>query len=286
MAKVLPRRDGDEHEFLFTKQDFAAIRGLIYQHAGINLSASKTHMVYSRLARRLRTTGHTTFKDYLALVEGDAREWENFINALTTNLTHFFREPHHFDILAEHMRAIAASHSRRPLTIWCAAASTGEEAYSLAMTAVNTFESFSPPVKIFASDIDTNVLRKAGSGIYSQERVERLPPSALKQFFLQGQGEYTGFVRVRPELQRLVQFNALNLLDDRWFVHGPLDAIFCRNVMIYFDKETQYKVLQRFVPLLRPDGLLFAGHSESFHHAADLFRTRGRTVYGLAQNLK
>ncbi len=282
MATVLHRRDGNEHEFHFTQHDFAAIRERIYRYAGINLSQSKTHMVYSRLARRLRATGHTAFKDYLAQIDRDPREWENFINALTTNLTQFFREPHHFETLATHLREIHEKRPRQPITLWCAAASTGEEAYSLAMTAVQVFDSVIPPVKIFASDIDTHVLAKAAAGIYVRERVERLPPHQLKRFFLHGTGDNAGLVRVRPELQRLVEFAPLNLLDAAWSVRGPLDAIFCRNVMIYFDKPTQYKVLQRFVPLLRPDGLLFAGHSESFHHAADLFRARGRTVYGLA----
>lgn len=288
MPNVLQKRNGDDHEFLFTAADFARIRQLIYQHAGINLSQSKTHMVYSRLARRLRATGRGRFAEYIALIERDACEWQNFINALTTNLTHFYREPHHFRILSDHIKSIVGdvAHNKRTISLWCAAASTGEEAYSLAMTMVELFDSFTPPVRIVATDLDTQVLAKAQAGIYARERAERLSPAMLKRFFLAGHGEYEGFVRVRPELQALITFRPLNLLEPGWAVRGPFDAIFCRNVMIYFDKPTQYKVLQRFVPLLRPDGLLFAGHSESFHHAHDLFATRGKTVYGLAANAK
>lgn len=288
MTTIIPRSNGDALEFRFTTQDFAAVRALIYQYAGINLGTNKIHMVYSRLARRLRARGLSSFEQYLALIQRDEREWEDFTNSLTTNLTHFFREPHHFDILREHVQALsvdARGRAQRPLNIWCAAASTGEEAYSIAMTLVDVFDSFTPPVRIFATDLDTQVLTKAARGVYAQERVEKIDPQRRKRFFLKGHGAQAGFARVRPELQALISFRQLNLLEARWQVQGPFDAIFCRNVMIYFDKPTQYRVLARFAPLLRPDGLLFAGHSESFHHAADFFRTRGKTVYALARNL-
>lgn len=281
-ATAIPRSNGDALEFRFTTEDFAKVRALIYQHAGINLGTNKIHMVYSRLARRLRARGLTSFAQYLALIERDAHEWENFTNSLTTNLTHFFREPHHFDILRDHVLALRTT---RPINIWCAAASTGEEAYSLAMTLVETFNSLTPPVRIFATDLDTQVLAKAARGVYTLERVEKIDPLKRKRFFLKGHGAQAGFARVRPELQALISFRQLNLLDAHWPVQGPFDAIFCRNVMIYFDKATQYRVLARLAPLLRPDGLLFAGHSESFHHAADLFRMRGKTVYALARNM-
>jgi chemotaxis protein methyltransferase CheR len=267
-------------EFEFTDGDFERVRKLIYDHAGISLSPAKRDMVYSRLARRLRATGLDSFDAYLDHVEaGDAAEWEAFTNALTTNLTSFFREPHHFPILAEHLRRAGAS---RPLLVWCSAASTGEEPYSIAMTAVEAFGSFAPPVRILASDVDTNVLATAQNGVYSDERVEKLEPERLKRFFLRGSGSRAGQVRVREELRSLVTFRRVNLLEDGWPVRGPLDAIFCRNVMIYFDKPTQLGILERFAPLIRADGLLFAGHSESFHHASHLFRLRGKTIYGLA----
>jgi chemotaxis protein methyltransferase CheR len=270
-----PPTDG-VREFEFTDRDFEAVRKLIYQRAGISLSPQKMDMVYSRLARRLRATGTRRFEDYLALLgNGNATEWEAFTNALTTNLTSFFREQHHFPILAEHL----AARRGRQLVIWCCAASTGEEPYSLAMTAVETFGSFDAPVSILATDVDTNVLRKGEAGVYPAERVERLSAERVRRFFLRGSGSQDGQVRVRPELQRMVSFRPLNLLEPAWTVRGPLDAIFCRNVMIYFDKPTQAGILRRFSPLLRPDGLLFVGHSESLFHAADTFRLRGKTVY-------
>jgi chemotaxis protein methyltransferase CheR len=265
-----------EREFHFTQADFDRIRKLIYDQAGISLAPIKQDMVYSRLARRLRALKLGNFVEYITLLEsGNAEEWETFVNSLTTNLTSFFREAHHFDILRKYLEGVP----HRPLRIWCSAASTGEEPYSLAITACETFNSLGPPVEILASDIDTNVLATGQRGVYPMERAERLSPERLQRFFLKGAGMQAGYVRVRPELQRLITFVRINLLDPRWPVREGLDAIFCRNVMIYFDKPTQYQILKRFVPLLRPEGLLFAGHSESFLHAADLFRSMGRTVY-------
>ena len=267
-------------EFEFTAADFERVRKLIHEHAGIALSGAKQDMVYSRLARRLRAVGDKTFAQYLARLErGDRREWETFVNSLTTNLTAFFREGHHFETLAQHLAKIA---ERRTVRIWCSAASTGEEPYSIAMTAVDAFNSFTPPVSILASDLDTSVLAQGEAGIYPQERVDKLPRETVARFFQKGANAQAGMVRVRPELQRLIAFKRINLLEASWPVQGPLDAIFCRNVMIYFDKPTQYRILQRFLPLLREDGLLFAGHSESFLHAGDLFRPLGRTVYARA----
>lgn len=265
-----------EREFLFSKRDFEKVRQLIYEHAGIALSDTKEDMVYSRLARRLRATGKKNFKDYLTLLAGgQGSEWEAFINALTTNLTDFFREGHHFDQLKDFL------HQRRdlPITIWSSAASTGEEAYSIAMSAVEVFGDFDAPVKVLATDLDTNVLRKGEEGIYSIERMKKLTPERQQHFFLRGTGNREGYAKVRPELQAMVQFFPLNLLAPTWPIKGKMDAIFCRNVMIYFDKPTQYTILARMKPLLKKDGLLFVGHSESLYHATDLFRLRSQTVY-------
>lgn len=274
--------DARMREFEFSSKDFERVRRLIFDYAGISLNASKQEMVYSRLSRRLRATGIANFKDYFASLEDrNGPEWEAFVNALTTNLTSFFREPHHFPLLAEHALRHRGKHV---VSLWCCAASTGEEPYSIAMTMVDAFGSFTPPVSIIASDIDTNVLAKAEAGIYPLERIEKLKPEMVKRFFLKGTGKQAGLVRVRPELRALVTFRQINLLADDWPIRGPLDAIFCRNVMIYFDKETQLKILERFAPLLQPDGLLFAGHSESLHHAAHLFRLRGKTTYELAKH--
>ncbi len=269
-------------EFDFTRSDFERVRALIYRRAGISLADSKQEMVYSRLARRLRATGIVSFSTYLDDLEGGRMngEWESFTNALTTNLTSFFREAHHFPLLAEH--ALAA-HRREagPVTIWCSASSTGEEPYSIAMTMCEAFNSLAPPVQIVATDIDTNVLATAAEGVYGIERVDKLAPERLKRFFQRGTGAQAGMARVRPELRQLVAFRQLNLLADGWPLAGQFDAIFCRNVMIYFDKATQRKILARFVPLMKPHALLFAGHSENFLYVSESLRLRGKTVYEL-----
>jgi chemotaxis protein methyltransferase CheR len=276
--KSLPRDNG-AREFVFTVADFEQIRKLIYEHAGISLSSAKQDMVYSRLARRLRDRNLRTFGEYLALLKmGDKLEWEQFVNSLTTNLTSFFREPHHFPILGEHLKKLQGKSS---IKIWCCAASTGEEPYSIAMTVVETFNSFNAPVTIFASDLDTGVLAAAAKGVYTGDRVERLSRERLNRFFVKNAGSADGSFSVRPELRRLIHFQRLNLLEPVWGVRGPLDALFCRNIMIYFDKPTQYKILKRFAPLMDGSGLLFAGHSESFLYAPELFHLQGKTVYEL-----
>lgn len=275
MAKALQQ---EGREFDFTVQDFARVRKLIYQHAGISLSEAKTDMVYSRVGRRLRVLGLSTFKEYLDHLENEnnADEWQAFTNALTTNLTSFFREEHHFPILAEHLQSLKA-----PIRIWCSAASTGEEPYSIAMTACEAFGSMRPPVEIIATDIDTNVLAIASRGVYADDRVSKLSETRRKQFFQRGTGANAGSVRVRNELKNLITFHQLNLLDSQWPLKEPFDAIFCRNVMIYFDKPTQSKIISRFVPLMKPHALLFAGHSENFLYISDALHLRGKTVYDL-----
>lgn len=278
MSTVLPKTHAAK-EFDFTARDFERVRAIIYRKAGIALAESKQEMVYSRLGRRLRATGKTSFSEYLDWLERDSsgEEWEAFTNALTTNLTAFFREAHHFPILAAHV-----ADRRDPVTIWCAASSTGEEPYSIAMTLCEAFGSMTPPARVIATDIDTNVLAQGERGIYTADRVERMERERLRRFFLKGKGAQAGMVRVRDELRALVTFKPLNLLSGDWPVSGPFDAIFCRNVMIYFDKPTQGRILARFAPLLKPDGLLFAGHSENFLYVSDLYRLRGKTVYELA----
>jgi chemotaxis protein methyltransferase CheR len=265
-------------EFEFTTRDFERVRALIHQRAGIALAESKQEMVYSRLARRLRATGITSFERYLNDLESelDSSEWEAFTNALTTNLTSFFREEHHFPILAEHIKRV-----KEPVEIWCCASSTGEEPYSIAMTLCEVFNTLTPPARIIATDIDTNVLNTAANGIYASDRLDKLSQERTKRFFLRGKGNQEGLVRVRPELRQMVTFKQLNLLKNSWPISGPFDAIFCRNVMIYFDKPTQGKILDQFAPLMKPDGLLFAGHSENFLYVSDAFKLRGKTVYEL-----
>ena len=266
----------DDRTFEFEDRDFARVCRLIREMAGINLGPSKRDMVYSRLSRRLRTLGLSRFVDYLDMLERDLEaEAQTFINALTTNLTSFFREPHHFEMLTAQLREAGGG----PHTIWCCAASTGEEPYSLAITACETFGTLKPPVRILATDIDTGVLQTAARGVYPLERIASLSPHQQREYFLRGTGPNAGMCRVKPELQALIEFRSLNLLGEDYALRGGYLAVFCRNVMIYFDKPTQHEVLRRIAPLLSPTGLLYAGHSESFAHAADVVRPCGRTTY-------
>lgn len=283
MKSTSQTRTEGSKEFEFTARDFERVRTLIYKRAGIALAESKQEMVYSRLARRLRATGIASFVTYLDQLEQgvDTEEWEAFTNALTTNLTSFFREAHHFPILAEHLKKV-----KEPIEIWCSAASTGEEPYSIAMTACEAFNTLTPPVRIIATDIDTNVLNTGANGVYSIDRLDKMTPERAKRFFLRGKGEREGMVRVRPELRQMISFKQVNLLADNWGVSGQFDVIFCRNVMIYFDKPTQGKILDRFAPMMKPDGLLFAGHSENFLYVCDAFKLRGKTVYELDPSKK
>lgn len=264
-------------EFDFSERDFRRVCQLIYQKAGIALVDSKRDMVYSRLTRRVRALNFLNFQQYLDFLEREGGdEWQAFTNALTTNLTSFFRESHHFEILLQHLRARA---ERGQLRIWCSAASTGEEPWTLAITACEAFGSYAPPVELLATDIDTQVLETGERGVYPVERIKDLSPDRKKHYFQRGSGPNEGMCRVHHSLRNLVRFSQLNLLNPSYGLRGPFDAIFCRNVMIYFDKPTQRQILERMAPLLAPDGLLFAGHSESFLHCADLLRPCGRTVY-------
>ncbi len=274
---LTPKAFGNK-EFSFSSADFDRVRQLIYQRAGIALGQGKQEMVYSRLSRRLRALSLDSFAAYLDHLQrqGDEAEWQLFTNALTTNLTSFFREEHHFPILAAHALECSA-----PVRVWCNASSTGEEPYSIAITLCEAFDTLRPPVSILATDIDTRVLQEASDGVYAMERVAELSEERRKRFFLRGTGDHLGKVRIRPELRSLIDFQPLNLLAANWAVKGPLDAIFCRNVMIYFDKPTQKQILERFVPLMKPEALLFSGHSENLGFVSDLFRLQRKTVYQL-----
>lgn len=263
-------------EFVWSDADFARVQALIYQRAGISLHDGKHAMVYSRLSRRLRETGHESFRDYLSWLEKhDGPEWQEFVNALTTNLTAFFREPHHFEILDTHLRSKPAG---TPWRVWCNAASTGEEPYSIAMTALETLGA-KAPFKLWASDIDSRVLATAASGVYRSENLKGLSPERLQRFFLKGKGANAGMARVKPELQQLIEFLSVNLIRDDWPFREPFDIVFCRNVMIYFDAATQRRVLERIHRVMKPGGLLFVGHAENFSESRDLFTLRGKTVY-------
>lgn len=265
-------------EFEFTPKDFDRVRKMIHAVAGISLAESKQSMVYSRLARRLRACNMQRFSLYLDSLEHNKHnpEWEHFVNALTTNLTSFYREAHHFEILKNQLQSLR---NQPKIQIWCSAASTGEEPYTLAITAMEAFGSSCPPVSILATDIDTKVLETAQKGVYRMDQVDKVPRDVLRRYFLKGNGESAGLIRVRPEVQKLITFRQLNLLGDNWALRPGFDAMFCRNVMIYFEKDVQFQILKRFAPLMNEGGLLYAGHSENFGMARDYFTLKGKTVY-------
>lgn len=268
-----------DRQFDFRDADFSRVRKMIHARAGISLGTHKREMVYSRLARRLRALGGQDFGSYLDSLENepDAAEWEDFINALTTNLTAFFRESHHFPILADFAKKRGG-----PVSVWCCAASTGEEPYSIAITLTEALGPRAAGSTVLATDIDTSVLNRARTGVYPNDRVAKMESERLRRFFLKGRGSNEGHVRVRPEIAEMVRYETLNLLSPSWGITEKFDVIFCRNIMIYFDKPTQAKILERFVPLMKPGGLLFAGHSENFTYISRDFRLRGQTVYECA----
>ena len=269
----------NQREFAFDDRDFKRVQDLIYLQAGIALTHAKRDMVYGRLSRRLRALNLSTFKSYLDQLEAmdeSAAEWQAFINALTTNLTSFFRESHHFQVLRDDL---LRRKKHETINIWSCAASTGEEPYSIAMTACEAFKTLTPPVRILATDIDTNVLETAVNGIYNVERINDLDPSYKRKYFQRGSGSHEGKCRVVPALQQLIEFRPLNLLSPHYNIEMNFSAIFCRNVMIYFDKPTQHSILSRIVPHLENDGFLYTGHSENYIHASDLIESSGRTLY-------
>jgi chemotaxis protein methyltransferase CheR len=267
---------GRELEFVWTDADFGRVQSLIYERAGISLHEGKHAMVYSRLSRRLRETGHQSFKEYLGSLEaGEGPEWQEFVNALTTNLTSFFRESHHFEILASHLKG---GSSGRPWRIWCSAASTGEEPYSIAMTAVEALGERGE-FSLVASDIDSKVLATASQGVYRIDGLKGLDDDRLSRFFMKGRAGNMGLARIKPVLQSKVRFVNVNLIRGEWPFDDLFDLVFCRNVMIYFDPPTQRKVLERIHRAMIPGGLLFVGHAENFSDSRDLFVLKGKTVY-------
>jgi chemotaxis protein methyltransferase CheR len=271
-----------EHEFPFTPQDFDCIRALVNQQTGIVLSEAKQELVYGRLTKRLRHLGCDSFEAYCQVLQtGDAAEIEQLVNAMTTNLTMFFREAHHFEYLSTTILPAlldAKAHNRR-LRLWSAGCSTGEEPYSMAMVCKEVVPATGGwDIKILATDIDSNVLATAQQGVYSAGRVQGISPQRLQRWFRKGQGDHVGLVRVLPELQQLITFRQLNLMYP-WPMHGPFDVIFCRNVVIYFGKAAQRQLFERFAALLDARGHLFVGHAESLFKVTDRFELLGKTIY-------
>lgn len=273
-----------EREFAFTDRDFAFLRDVVMEHSGITLGEHKRQLVYGRLTRRLRQLGLRSFADYCSHVEQHLEtELGELINAITTNLTAFFREPHHFEHLAaqalpEIMKRNAGT---RRLRLWSAGCSTGEEPYSIALTVAETLGAALTAwdARILATDIDTQVLTRAATGVYSEDRIEGISPAYQRRWFRRGVGPNQGKVKVDDTLRGLISFKPLNLMDASWPMRGPFDIIFCRNVVIYFDKPTQKRLFERYADMLAPDGYLYVGHSESLHSMSTRFKPIGKTIY-------
>lgn len=268
-------------EFAFHEQDFQALRSLVKAVTGINLTEQKRELVYGRLTRRLRTLRLKSFAQYRQLLDSDERELTELCNAITTNLTSFFREPHHFQYLREQwLRPLVAdARASRRLRIWSAGCSTGEEPYSIAMTVLETLPRPGDwDVRILATDLDSQVLQRARRGLYAPERTTGLSRERLERFFVERSEGSATFHQVIPALASLVTFKQLNLMH-ALPMKGPLDIIFCRNVVIYFDRETQRDLFMRLRRLQRPGDLLFLGHSESLFKVCDVYGLMGKTIY-------
>lgn len=270
-----------QQEFSFTVQDFNRVREIVHAHAGISLSESKQNLVYNRLTRRLRALGIESFDDYLTFVEGPGydEEFTHLINAITTNLTFFFREIHHFEFLQQELfpALLKKNADSKKIRIWSAGCSTGEEPYSLAIVAKESIPA-GWDVRIDATDLDTNVLQTGSQGMYSVESLKGVSDERVKKWFLRGSGANEGLVKVKSELQGIIKFQQLNLMND-WPWQESFDLIFCRNVVIYFDKPTQQKLFSRYHQSLKSDGHLFIGHSESLYKVSDQFKLLGKTIY-------
>jgi chemotaxis protein methyltransferase CheR len=268
-----------DREFNFTQKDFRFIRELVAEQTGIALSEAKSHMVYSRLARRLRSLNIPTFARYCEYLKNDSSgELIHFVNALTTNLTAFFREMHHFEFLAKTvLPEIFSTKPEKRLRIWSAGCSTGEEPYSIAMVLrENLPRNCDWDVKILATDLDSNVVAKASAGIYEQSRVSGVSVQRMQRFFQKNR--QSNQVKVKQEVRELITFKQLNLMHE-WPMKGPFDFIFCRNVVIYFNKETQKKLFKRFADLSVDKGYLFIGHSESLFKVSTQYKLIGNTIY-------
>ena len=276
------RNASKAREFAFSDEDFNALRSLVKAHTGINLTDQKRELVYGRISRRLRALDLESFREYRELLSDESgKEFVEFCNAITTNLTSFFRENHHFEYVRDQILAPRMNDPRgsRRVRIWCAGCSSGEEPYSLAMTIRETLgDAGRWDVRILATDLDSDVLARGQRGVYAADRVRDMDPTRLKRFFrettINGQPAYA----VTPELQGLITFKQLNLMTP-FPMKGPLDAIFCRNVVIYFDKDTQRDLFARMSRLQEPGATLFLGHSESLFKVSTDYSLIGKTIY-------
>jgi chemotaxis protein methyltransferase CheR len=267
-------------DYVITPEEFERFRLLIYDESGISLGDQKKTLLASRLAKRLQELGLDTYSEYYDQVIGDPakEEFTRMLDLISTNKTDFFREPKHFDFLREAI--LPALTREKRIRIWSSACSTGEEPYTIAMT---LFESVQNPrewdFKILASDLSTRVLAKAALGIYDEDRVRDIPSDKLSRHFLRGRGGSMGLFKVKPHVASMVRFRRLNLMDDSFPIKSPLDVIFCRNVMIYFDRPTQETLVNKFHRFLKPGGHLFIGHSESLQWVKHPFKSLAPTIY-------
>ena len=268
-----------DREFVLSDKEYNFIRRLVGERTGIVLSDAKRDMVYGRLTRRLRQLGLDSFPAYCELLkDGHEQELIEFTNAITTNLTSFFREPHHFDFLAKQLLPnIIKNKSEKRLRVWSAGCSSGEEPYSLAMV-LKEVVPYDWDVKILATDLDSNMVNRGKDGIYTTDRVEGLSKSRLKRWVKRGRVDNSDKVKMSSQLQDIITFKELNLMHE-WPMRGPFDIIFCRNVVIYFNKDTQKELFERYADLLINRGHLFIGHSESLYKVCDRFSLLGQTIY-------
>ena len=269
-------------EFDFTDKHFNDIRKIVTEHSGIVLSDAKRDMVYSRLVRRLRKTGLTNFDDYCRLLEDqNHEEFTHFSNAITTNLTSFFRENHHFEILAESVlpEIMERNKATKTIRVWSAGCSTGMETYSIAMVLKEVIpENQGWDVKILATDLDTEVLKTGSDGIYREDRVTGVSDKRINRWFMKGRAENSENLKLSKKLREIISFKQLNLLDPFPF-KGPFDIIFCRNVVIYFDKPTQRVLFDKFANIHANNSYLFIGHSETLYNVTDRYKLIRNTVY-------
>lgn len=271
-----------EQTFEFSDKDFNSLRKLVSEHTGISLSEKKSELVYGRISKRLRALGLSRFSEYCDLLKNNpGDELEHFSNAITTNLTSFFREQHHFNYLAQQVvpQLLDRYSKTGRLRIWSAGCSTGEEPYSLAMTLHEVIPDIDKrDIRILATDIDTNVVQAAASGIYQEQRIDGLDEKRCRRWFQRGKGAHSGMVRVDPALQKMITFRQLNLMKD-WPMQGLFDVIFCRNVVIYFDKPTQRVLFERFANITHAESHLFIGHSETLSNISESFQLIDKTIY-------
>ncbi len=269
-----------EREFEFLDSDFKRVQRIVYDFAGIDLNDSKKNLVYNRLSKRIRFLRMDTFHEYLDFVEASGeQEFIQLINAITTNLTFFFREIHHFEHLADKVipALLKSNAATKKIRIWSAGCSTGEEPYSIAIVLKESVPA-GWDAKVIATDLDSSVVNTALTGVYKLERLKGVSEERKKRWFLKGSGSREGAAKVKPELQEIIEFGQLNLMED-WPFRDGVDVIFCRNVVIYFDKPTQTKLFNRYADLLPEDGHMFIGHSESLYKVCDRFALLGQTIY-------